>query len=630
MDEHEKQSNLWSRTGNAVAWVASFYLRYKAVELLFIPRGIGAPVTAVSFLALAIPAAVMLVLFAAALLSPKFPKAPSPFFGIAVFAAAALIALAREGIAAPATLWGFAILLLYGLAHGLLHLKKRPALPRPLKTPTPPSWSATFNGRGLTLALALVFVVAFGLHLYWNGSYLYAKARVLFSPTFDHGIFVQAMEGILRTGRPVTTLERARELSHFAVHFSPVLYLMAPFYALFRTPWALNVLQLLPVLLALLPLYGVLKNQKLPRNLILFFLTLYVLSPGQIFSSHYDFHENVFLGLGVFTLWYFWDKRSVPGTLCGTLLVLGVKEDAFVYVFAFMLWQLFESFARRDKKRLGLAAGLLVFSLIYFVVVTGLMARYGTGTMESSRFANLLPPGATGFAELIKVMADRPAFVLTQIFQADKLRYLLLVTGVVGFVPLWTRRYALNFLLIPLVLVNLLSNWPYQFDIGFQYHYGTSALLFIILAVTVGEFARRRYRPQFKTVLLALVLIGSLVFSMTYTLPRLREKKARADDYLATQKQQADEILDYVTDLPKDQTYLTNTMLGAAFGKHPFVYELDNLHLDDFDFSQIDCIVMDARFAFGEREQERLRFVVETYGFEVDTAYAPVLVFKQK
>ena len=202
--------------------------------------------------------------------------------------------------------------------------------------------------------------------------------------------------------------------------------------------------------------------------------------------------------------------------------------------------------------------------------------------------------------------------------------------GVVGFVPLWTRRYALNFLLIPLVLVNLLSNWPYQFDIGFQYHYGTSALLFIILAVTVGEFARRRYRPQFKTVLLALVLIGSLVFSMTYTLPRLREKKARADDYLATQKQQADEILDYVTDLPKDQTYLTNTMLGAAFGKHPFVYELDNLHLDDFDFSQIDCIVMDARFAFGEREQERLRFVVETYGFEVDTAYAPVLVFKQK
>ena len=230
MDEHEKQSNLWSRTGNAVAWVASFICATRPSNCCSSP-GHRAPVTAVSFLALAIPAAVMLVLFAAALLSQN---SQSPF---ALFRHRGL--RRRRVIALPAKVSPRHAL---GLCD-LVALRPR-ARPVALKTPGPapasedtdsPSWSATFNGRGLTLAL-LVFVVAFGLHLYWNGSYLYAKARVLFSPTFDHGIFVQAMEGILHTGRPVTTLGGPRAL-RFAV-LLPVLYLMAPFYALFRTPWA--------------------------------------------------------------------------------------------------------------------------------------------------------------------------------------------------------------------------------------------------------------------------------------------------------------------------------------------------------------------------------------------------------
>lgn len=41
----------------------------------------------------------------------------------------------------------------------------------------------------------------------------------------------------------MTTCERDRVLSHFAVHVSPIYYLFLPFYALFPSPVTLEVLQ---------------------------------------------------------------------------------------------------------------------------------------------------------------------------------------------------------------------------------------------------------------------------------------------------------------------------------------------------------------------------------------------------
>lgn len=53
------------------------------------------------------------------------------------------------------------------------------------------------------------------------------------APTYDFGIFSQMFHSMRTTGLPVTTCERDRVLSHFAVHVSPIYYLFLPFYALF-------------------------------------------------------------------------------------------------------------------------------------------------------------------------------------------------------------------------------------------------------------------------------------------------------------------------------------------------------------------------------------------------------------
>lgn len=56
------------------------------------------------------------------------------------------------------------------------------------------------------------------------------------APNFDFGVFTQMFHNMRESFLPMTTCERNGLLSHFAVHISPVFYLLLPFYALFPSP----------------------------------------------------------------------------------------------------------------------------------------------------------------------------------------------------------------------------------------------------------------------------------------------------------------------------------------------------------------------------------------------------------
>ena len=71
---------------------------------------------------------------------------------------------------------------------------------------------------------------------------------------FDFGIFCQMFEEMAENGRPFTTLERSKYLSHFAVHFSPVYYILLPGYLIFSSPKYLLVCQAIMVGFGVFPL----------------------------------------------------------------------------------------------------------------------------------------------------------------------------------------------------------------------------------------------------------------------------------------------------------------------------------------------------------------------------------------
>ena len=71
----------------------------------------------------------------------------------------------------------------------------------------------------------------------------YWKYASFSTSTYDFGIFAQMFEMMKDTGAPLTTVERDELLSHFAVHFSPVFYLLLPGYFLVQGPEYLLLVQ---------------------------------------------------------------------------------------------------------------------------------------------------------------------------------------------------------------------------------------------------------------------------------------------------------------------------------------------------------------------------------------------------
>ena len=73
------------------------------------------------------------------------------------------------------------------------------------------------------------------------------RYRLNYASAYDFGIFSQMYYYMDKGLSPLTTCERDGLLSHFAVHLSPVFYVLLPFYKLVPRPETLLVLQSLVV-----------------------------------------------------------------------------------------------------------------------------------------------------------------------------------------------------------------------------------------------------------------------------------------------------------------------------------------------------------------------------------------------
>ena len=77
--------------------------------------------------------------------------------------------------------------------------------------------------------------------------------------------------------------------------------------------------------------------------------------------------------------------------------------------------------------------------------------------------------------------------VLYECVDPEKLQFLGLTMGPLLALPLVTRKYDRLILLIPYILVNLMSDYPYQHDIFFQYTFGSTACLAYLTVVNPGR-----------------------------------------------------------------------------------------------------------------------------------------------
>ncbi len=378
------------------------------------------------------------------------------------------------------------------------------------------------DGRLFPIITAVLGVLLFLFICAWTvGRYL-----TFSTPTFDFGIFAQMFYNMKETGLPVTTVERTGALSHFAVHVSPIYYLMLPIYMLFPSPITLQILQALVLSSSLIPLWMIGKRHGLSQGVRTLLCGVLVLFPALSGGTSYDLHENCFLLPLILWLFFAIDSGNTVLTAIAGVLVLCVKEDAAMYVAVIGLWLMVKSLLRFRKgewKSLLTGVGLFAVSLGWFFLATAYLAKFGDGVM-TYRYDNFMYDGSSSLITVVKSVLLNPMKALFECVDSEKMTYLALTMLPLVGLPLFTRRYERLILLIPYLLVNLMSDYQYQHDVMYQYNFGSTACLFYMTAVNLGDLKLKKI-PVLS--LVAAVIVGGLCFNQAI-IPKAMDYPKRA------------------------------------------------------------------------------------------------------
>lgn len=428
-----------------------------------------------------------------------------------------------------------------------------------------------------------------------------ARIYAFHTPTYDHGIFSQLFYQMTVDGTQVTTLERGYALSHFAVHVSPILYLLLPFYALIPRPETIQVLQILVVASGFIPLRLILKKHGFQAWQQILFAILYFFSPALNGSSLFDFHENCFLAPLLLWLFYALERRHRVGSLIATLLLLAVKEDVVIYLAFIGLWLLFQ-------KRWKSGLTLIILPSIVFALEVYLLNHYGDGSLASSRFPNVSAFPELGLLGIIPTTLLSPAYLLGEIFTEEKWVYIIKMLLPLGFTPLFQKKDPRRLILLcPFIIMNLISSYPYLHDISFQYNYGNAAILLYLSILFWSDVLeekawqktrihrrsthhkRARILPYVYNFIIIASLSGSLIFCM-----ELWEKRSHSLKYVLENRAALQVMHEVIDSLPQDAYIRATTFLTTNLSNRSQLYDIRYTDLD-IDPDPTDYYLFDRR-----------------------------------
>ena len=268
--------------------------------------------------------------------------------------------------------------------------------------------------------------------------------------------------------------------SYFSLHFTPILFFIAPLYAIFPSALLLLYLQVLAAALAALFLFLVARSVLAERGAPWVVAVAYLFFRQSLIGLTHDFHPELLfppLFLGGFYFLVVRKKRVAAFALL--LSALLVKEDVGIYLFFFGL---FAALKLKEKKFGWLTAAT---ALGYTLLVLGVVIpafRQGSGAEGFYQYSATYGQIGGGLAGMVGHILGHPQILFQGVDLGAFSRILcfgLLLPLL--FLPL-ASWYGL--LLIPPLAVAVFSKIPQFYTFGIFY---SSALLpFLFLALIYG------------------------------------------------------------------------------------------------------------------------------------------------
>lgn len=426
----------------------------------------------------------------------------------------------------------------------------------------------------LTFIAVFFFLILTGMSVF---RYLTFSA-----PNYDFGIFCNMFHNMKESFRPLVSCERDQILSHFAVHFSPAMYVFLPFYYIFPSPVTVAVFQTVAIYSGIIPFILIMKNRKFDSFTMCMFAVVYAANAAYTGGCRYDFHENCLLVPFMMWMFYFYEKKKLPLMFLFALFTLMVKEDAFIYVSVFAVYVIL------TEKKLFKGSTLIFMAFAYFAVACYILEQHGTGIM-SNRYDAMIS-GDEGLFGVIKTAFTNPAYAIELIFRtkdkdANKLIYFLQMLCPLAFMPFITKKSVRLVLVLPLLL-NLLTDYVYQYDISFQYNFAIMSLLLYLCVVNATEMEKKK--RDFLSVTAA--GLAAMMFFMLIV-PGFTSK---TKDYF-TAKEKFESMEEVIDAIPQDASVAASTFLIPHLADRTHIYEVYYTQHTEFDY-----VVLDMRDSYRE------------------------------
>ncbi len=578
----------------------------------------------VSILQLMLTTLALLLLFLVINFLTKKKLTPAVFIlSFAVYAVASTAMAANSLSARTYTAVVFSLLTLLALVFAYSYIKREKLSYEGIE-------KKDISARLSLIIVSVAFVLFSALFIFFLGARTYSYC----SPCFDMGIFTQMYDNMTETFLPITTVEREGALSHFAVHFSPILYLLLPFCYIFKPTDVLIVAQITVVFSSVFPLWLICRKLKFSNLNSALISILFLLYPAMSSGAFYDFHENAFLApLILWTMYFLQSEKYIPAFVFA-LGVLAVKEDATIYV-AFIALYLICSKGRK-KKISGLL--MLAMAVAYFGMAIFILSLGGQGNMLSSRYYNLI--GYTGsVVDLLKLLIINPALYAIESLTPEKLIYLIPMLLPLALLPLFTKHPSRWLLIAPLFVMNLISDYKYQYDLGFQYSFGSGALLFFLAVLNLSDImnresdgsegaeAVRRLSKKAASGLLLLALISASLFMAA----RMPTQSSYVKRYFS-EKETFAVMDDVLSRIDRSKSVTATSMISTH------LYDVDELyHINDIVDKngnpelETDILIVDMRpYISDSQKATTYRTKYESLGYEMIEEHEKIILVMEK
>lgn len=428
------------------------------------------------------------------------------------------------------------------------------------------------------------------------------------SNALDLGWFDQTIYLISQGQPPIVSFQNFHILGD---HAAGIVYPLAGFYKLFPSTYWLLLLQAIALAVGGIATGQLAQQVGLSPRQSLTFAGIYWLYPLVFNVNLFDFHPEVFALPGL--LWAIWAARGKRWGLYGLTLVVILSSKAVLSLTVAMMgvWLLFW------EKRRGMGIVALIAGTAWFVIATkGIIPLFsGQEAAAVNRYAFL----GDSVGEIALNLIRQPQVVLQRLFTGMNATYLLLLVAPVAW-GLWGRSWSVLIPALPMLLLNLLTDYYPQKDLVHQYSLPMLPFLLLLVMQHWHQGSTWLKRPHW-------ILLWSLVAFLalgkyTYFFGPYWQHWSDLDA-----------LQQGITAVPADDRVLTAPHLAAHLSHRPTL----RLAIRDeapFDLQQFDSVLLQRNHAGWADSQETVQQLIQqlearpdfTITFEQD----PIILFQRQ